>query len=352
MPPVCTRPPLRTRSPERAEIVQGRLIIFLFVVGSLVAVPTSSVFGSSPPGSTAKSGSVGIRLIAVAQTAPSNPLAATYVVDRLAPGTTLTRSVEIDNDTRAITDVSVYPAAASVVRGNFVFAPGHGGNELSSWTSLSRADLRLAPGSKALDTITVTVPKDAASGQQYGVLWAQVSAPPTIAGGVTLVNRVGVRMYLSVGPGGAPTSNFAIGSLSARHSATGESLVVSTVHNSGHTTLDLSGNLTLSNGPDGLRAGPIAATLGTVLAPGVSEPITVGLTTGLPRGPWRVDLSLSSGSLQRSAKATITFPMNMGAVKASKATGFPALVVVIVVLFLLLLAALALIAIRRRSLRS
>ena len=59
-----------------------------------------------------------------ATTAPSNPLANTYIVDRLAPGATLTRSVEIDNDTRADVDVSVYPAAASVVRGSFVFAPG------------------------------------------------------------------------------------------------------------------------------------------------------------------------------------------------------------------------------------
>jgi hypothetical protein len=332
--------------------VHGRLIIFLFLVGSLLADPTSSAFASSTHGPVAKTDSIGIRLIAVA-TAPSNPLANTYIVDRLAPGTTLTRSVEIDNDTTADIDVSVYPAAASVVRGSFVFAPGHGENELSRWASLSHAELRLTPGSEALDTITVTVPKGASSGPQYGVLWAQVSARPTVAGGVTLVNRVGVRMYLSVGPGGAPASNFAIGSLSARRSATGESVVVSTVHNSGHSTLDLRGDLTLSHGPDGLRAGPMAATLGAVLAPGLSEPVTLGLTSGLPRGPWRVDLSLSSGSLQRSANATITFPLNRGPGKATSTSGFPTTVVVIaILLLLLLLAGLAPTAFRRRSHRS
>jgi hypothetical protein len=82
------------------------------------------------------------------------------------------------------------------------------------------------------------------------VSWAEVSARPATEGGVTLVNRVGVRMYMSVGPGGAPSSTFAIGSLSARRSTTGESLVVSAVHNGGGSTLDLGGTLMLSHGPD------------------------------------------------------------------------------------------------------
>jgi len=319
--------------------VPARLIVLLSLVGSLVAVPTTNAFAASP-GPTASSGSVGIRLIPMATT-PSNPLAANYIVDQLAPGTTLARRVEIDNDTSADVEVSVYPAGASVVRGSFVFAAGHGPDALSSWASLSQAELRLAPGAEALDTMTVTVPKDAPSGPEYGVLWAQVSARPGGAGGLSLVNRVGVRMYLSVGPGGAPTSNFAIGALRARHSATGESVVVSTVHNSGHSTLDLSGDLTLSDGPDGLRAGPIGATLGTVLAPGISEPVAVGLTSGLPRGPWHVELSLSSGSLRRVASATITFPLDVGATKGSPTAGFPVSLLIAAILLLFLLAALA-----------
>jgi hypothetical protein len=332
--------------------VRGRLIIFSFVVGSLAAVPTSSAMASSPNGAAAEAGSVGIRLVAAADTAPNDPLANTYVVDRLAPGTTLIRNVEVDNDTKDVVDVSVYPAAAAVVQGSFAFAPGHSGNELSGWSSVRHSELRLGPGGGAFDTMTIKVPDDASPGQRYGVLWAEVSARPATGGGVTLVNRVGVRMYISVGPGGAPTSNFAIGSLSARRSTTGRSLVVSTVHNSGHSTLDLDGTLMLSHGPDGLRAGPVAATLGAVLSPGASEPVTVELTSGLPRGPWQVDLSLASGSLQRSAKATITFPLDIRSVKRSTASGFPTLLVVIIFLFLLLLVSLVLVAFRRRPLRS
>jgi hypothetical protein len=183
--------------------------------------------------------------------------------------------------------------------------------------------LRLAPGGEALDTLTINVPGSASSGERYAVVWAAVSAPPAAAGGITLVNRVGVRMYLSIGPGGAPASNFTIGSLTAERSATGAALVVANVHNNGQSTLDLSGSLTLSKGPGGLHTDPSTATLGTVLAPGVSEPVTVQLASELPRGPWRADLSLTSGLLQRSAVATITFPLNSRAAKAPKAAGVP-----------------------------
>ena len=107
--------------------------------------------------------------------------------------------------------------------------------------------------------------------------------PP--AGGVTLVNRVGVRMYLSIGPGGAPPSNFVIRSLAAKRSVTGDRLVVARVQNSGQRTLDISGNLTLSKGPGGLRAGPIPVKLGTALAPGESQLVNVRLDESTPPRP-------------------------------------------------------------------
>jgi hypothetical protein len=214
---------------------------------------------------------------------------------------------------------------------------------------LSHDVVRLAPGGEAFDTLTINVPGSASSGERYAVVWAAVSASPKAAGGITLVNRVGVRMYLSIGLGGAPASNFVIGSLAAERSVTGEALVVANVHNSGQSTLDLSGSLTLSNGPGGLRTDPFAATLGTVLAPGISEPVTVQLTPELPAGPWRANLSLTSGPLQRSAAATITFPLNSHAAKSPKATGFPTLILVVIALFFLLaMTVIALLISRRR----
>src|SRR4029077_12129575 len=125
--------------------------------------------------------------------------------------------------------------------------------------------MHLRPGANAFETVTINVPKTASVGERYAVVWAEVSAPAPRAGGVTLVNRVGVRMYCFIGPGGAPPANFVIGSLTAQRAASGEPLVLATVHNSGERTLDISGSLTLSAGPGGLRAGPFPVKLGTAL---------------------------------------------------------------------------------------
>jgi hypothetical protein len=310
--------------------MRGRLLVLVLLTG--IIVPVSSAFASTQPSSGANS--IGIRLLAEPSVPSTNPLARSYVVDQLAPGAILTRTVEIDNTTSSTADISIYPAGASLVRGNFAFAPADSQDELSSWTSVSSDVLRLAPGTEAPDTLTIKVPSNASSGERYAVLWAQVSSSPKATGGVQLVNRVGVRMYVSIGPGGAPPSNFAIGLLTAERSTTGARLVVTTVENTGQSTLDISGNVRLSEGPGGLSAGPFAATLGTVLGPHASELVTARINNALPRGPWRADLSLSSGRIDRSAMATITFPLN-----AVAKAGFHLWTLVLIVLLALLVVA-------------
>jgi hypothetical protein len=269
-----------------------------------VIIPASSALATTP---STGSGSIGIRLVDVPAGSGHDPRARSYIVDRLSPGTTIRRRVEIVNSTRSTVDVAVYPAAASLSRGKFVFAPGHSQNEISSWISVSRALLRLPPGTKAFEMVTINVPEEASAGERYAVVWAEVSAPPT-PDGVTLVNRVGVRTYLAIGPDGALPSAFEIGPVKARLSPTGRPLVVAMIHNDGGSTLGLKGNLTLSKGPGGLRAGPFPVELQTSLAPGDSELATVRLDRRLPRGPWRAQLRLKSGSTERTAVATLTFP--------------------------------------------
>jgi hypothetical protein len=109
-------------------------------------------------------------------------------------------------------------------------------------------------------------------------------------------------------------ANFAIASLNAARSETGAPLVLAVVHNTGRRTLDISGNLTLTKGPGGLRAGPFPVRLST-LAPGGSRSATVQLDKRLPRGPWRADLRLRGGPVERAAAATITFPAQVVAPK-------------------------------------
>lgn len=59
--------------------------------------------------------------------------------------------------------------------------------------------------------------------------------------------------------------------------------------------------------------------LGVTLAIGDTEPVTIGLDNRLPAGPWDAEITLRSGLIERSARATITFP-NAGAA----APAFPA----------------------------
>jgi hypothetical protein len=70
----------------------------------------------------------------------------------------------------------------------------------------------------------------------------------------------------------------------------------------------MSGALQLSHGPGGLSAGPFAAGLGTTLTIGATEPITIMLDKQIPDGPWHALVTLRSGLLKRSARATVNFP--------------------------------------------
>jgi hypothetical protein len=205
--------------------------------------------------------------------------------------------------------------------------------------------MRLAPDTSAADTLTIKVPREAAPGQRYAVLWAQVSAL-SAPDGVLLVNRVGIRMYVSIGSGGAPPPDFEIGPLTASRSPAGQPVVTAEIHDSGGGPLAITGQLTLSDGPGGLDAGPFPASPGGVLEPGSSELVTVSLEKGLPAGPWRAYLGLTSGLLKRSAGATITFPLQAGGMPASHSHWL--FLAVILLLALLAASLLALIISRRR----
>jgi hypothetical protein len=153
-------------------------------------------------------------------------------------------------------------------------------------------------------------------------------------------------MYVSIGPGGTAASNFAIGSVTATRSETGEPLVVAIVHNTGGRRLGISGDLTLTEGPGRLRAGPFPVKLESKLAPGDAASAAVPLDKRMPRGPWQAQIRLRSGSVQRTAVTTITFPAFAGPAKpapAGEAESRPLIVVFLIILVVLLaVAALAL----------
>jgi hypothetical protein len=271
---------------------------------------TVSAVAASPAAAAAyppKLGSIGIRLMNAPVSERANPLARLYIIDHLAPGTTIHRRIQAANMSSSAVHLTVYPAAASIAHGQFLFAPGHKQNLMTTWVHMSRPVLRLAAGQRGQETVTIRVPRNAPPGEQYGVIWAQDRGRDRAHPNIGLVNRVGIRIYLSVGPGGAPASNFTMTTPDASRGAHGRALVTVQTHNTGGRALNISGTLTLTGGPSGLKAGPFMLASGATIAPGQSAPVQFALGAGIPNGPWQALIKLRSGLVFRSEQSTIDF---------------------------------------------
>ena len=282
----------------------------------------------------------------------SDPRAQRYIVDHLPPGTIIRRQARVKNQTADRQRIDLYAAAATVEKERFHFGEGRAANELTSWISLDRTMLNLAPGDEASVRVTIRVPSDASKGERYAVVWASVASKPRPSANVTQVHRTGIRVYLDVGLGGEPPSDFAIGKLTPARDSQGQPSVAIQVTNTGERALDMTGEVTLSDGPAGSQAGPFAVVQGTTLAPGESGTVVVRFPRELPNGPWRIDVALASGMVKRTATGTVTFP-DPGAVGRSSNLFAPlgtrwGLIGVCLVAGLLILAALAITARRYR----
>jgi hypothetical protein len=288
--------PLRGRS--------GRQILAVLILILLVHAPAHASAASGSPSDDL--GGIGVRLLDKPADAGEDPRALLYIVDHLAPGSVISRSIEVTNTTSESAAVSMYAAAAGIEDGHFVVADGHTPNDLTTWSTVLPAMKDLRAGGAVTVTVTINVPPDAAAGERYGVVWAEVRS--SAASGIVQVNRVGIRLYVSVGPGAPPAANFTIDSLTAQRSPGGLPTVLATVHNTGGRALDLAGSLELLNGPGGLSAGPFPVSPGFTLAIGASGQVTIALDERVPDGPWDATLTLHSGLLERSASASIIFP--------------------------------------------
>lgn len=287
-----------------------RRLLLLLVLIAVVLTPAISTppAHADPPAMTG----LGIRLVDVPTASADDPRARSYIIDHLRPGATIERRVEVVNDTPAQAEVSMYPAAAGVDKNGFVGAPGHTQNAASSWTTVTPATLTLASQQRAFVKVTVRVPSQAVAGETYAVVWAQMKTPSRATTGVTQVSRVGIRQYLSIGPGGAPPSDFTIVSLTAARDPQNLPVVQANIRNTGQRALDLSGTLTLTRGPGGLSAGPFTIPVGTTLGIGDTEPVSVTLDQQIPNGPWLAKVTITSGVTTRTTQATITFPDQPG----------------------------------------
>lgn len=281
------------------RVVIALLFLVLAAMGAGQGVSQAATVGSPT------SGQLGIKLLQVPSSEASDPRALEYIIDRLAPGTVIHRQFEVTNLGSVPLNVTVYPAAATISNGSFQFDAGHTQNEMTTWVSISHGALTVAPHANATLVATVTVPRTAPSGSQYGVIWAQVAS--TGAGNVKLVSRVGVRLYLSIGAGGAAAPNFTLGTPVASRTSAGAPVIRVPVDNTGGLALDVKGTLQLSGGPGGVSAGPFSASTIVTIAPGQSAPDTFKLSSSLPNGPWQATFTMVSGLLTKTVKATVDF---------------------------------------------
>lgn len=268
---------------------------------------------AAPAGPSSDGGRFGVRLMDAPVSEAADPRAREYIIDNLQPGTTIKRRIEIFSSGTGPLRAAVYPDAATIANGAFTGGPGRTDSDLTSWTSLAQGSVQLPADGSAIDTVTIAVPRDAAPGERYGVIWAAVTRPGTGGGTLTTVNRVGIRMYLNVGGDNPPASSITVDSLTARRDAHGTPILQALVHNTGGRAVDLSGSVRLAAVSGPVDAGPYPVELGTTLAPGQTEPVQAVITGQLPDGPWNATVELRSGVLDVTYTGRITFPDGLGA---------------------------------------
>ncbi|MDQ0864483.1 hypothetical protein [Arthrobacter globiformis] len=280
------------------------ILIAVAQIAPATAAGLTQMAETTPP---AEPAGIGIRLLDIPASSQNDPRARTYIIDRLAPGGEIKRRIQVENNTAEAQTVHVYSGAAHIEAGSFVGENTGSINELSTWTKAAQPQIELPAGGSADVLVTIKVPTDAPEGEQYGAVWAEVRSAAD-KGGVVQANRVGIRVYLSVGPGNGKPANFSVTSLTPGRDQNGNPQLSALVTNTGGRALDITGTLRLAAGPGGLSAGPFGIQKAATIAPGKAQNVTFTLPAELPNGPWTASVSLKSGLLERKATATLTFP--------------------------------------------
>ena len=251
----------------------------------------------------------GVRLVDVPVDEAHNPRALRYIVDYLPTGTVIHRRILIENQEPRTARFTVYPDAAQIRHELFTGDAGGTRSELTQWTRVQHPRVTLRPGASVLDTVTIKVPRGATRGEHYGVIWVQQTAHVRVTQGFGIndVARVGIRVYLAVGPGGAPPTNFTIASVTGHRSAVGRPSILVQVENTGGRAVDLNGTVRLSDGPGNSDAGPFRAQQIITLAPGQSGTMTFAPPRSVPNGPWKARVTLVSGLTTRADTASVQF---------------------------------------------
>lgn len=318
------------------------LAISLVIVATAIA-PAIHADAAVPRAAT-DDGSVAIRLLndGAGTTGTAGDV---YIAAQRSPGRTLTRRVAVTNDSRHALAVRMYAGAAQVAGDTFTPLPAGVTNELVGWTSVSPDVVTLAPGTTRTATVAISVPNDARRGSRYGVVWAEVRDPGRAH--VTLVSRVGVRVYLSTGVPSGVGERFTVAAPRVTRRADHRFAITARVRNIGDSPVDVRGTLAMTRGPGGVRTGPFGLAVTDTIRPGDDALALVVLPRHIPAGRWHVDVVLRSVSgLTRHAVADLELS---GSGRDSDVTAIAVLLAIVALVVALLVAGLG--AARRRAQR-
>jgi hypothetical protein len=302
----------------------GVVLVTLLLAGAVLwqvegAEPAHARTADVHPVSTTKptAKGLGIRLLDYPDSQKNDPLAHEYIVQTSLPGTTLTRHVFIINTTGITQSVRIYASGASIKHGVFDISETSQ-NPLATWITPSTNLLHLTNGSHAVITVRIAIPNNAARGEQYAVLWAEMRTPTTDGSGtVNVVNRVGIRTYINVNAPKSASPLFRIDSVHASRSASGPTLLARIV-NTGQVPISPTGTLQLTSGPANTNAGPFTASASPIISPGQTGTIRFSLPTALQTGPWTARVTATYGTVTHTIARTIAFP-KVVALPSSKA---------------------------------
>jgi len=281
------------------------MIMLAGVAGTLV--PATAVAASAQAKPSRQR--FGVRLLDVPVSEAHNPRGLRYIIDFLRPGTVIHRRILVMNSEARRARFGVYPDAARITHGFFIGDAGHKRSELTGWVTVRHPQVSLAAGRSATDMVTIRIPKVATRGEHYGVIWVQRVSRVRGSQGffVKEIARVGIRIYLAVGRGGAPPTRLAITSITGTRTPKGVPVLTAHVRDTGGRAVDLNGTARLLDGPGNTSAGPLRARQVLTLAPGQSGAETFVPRKRLPDRPWRAVVTMTSGLTTRKASATILF---------------------------------------------
>jgi len=300
----------------------GTVLLTVVAASMTLAAASAAVAATATKPKAAPAQRFGTRLVDVPVSEADNPRALRYIIDYLPTGTTIHRRILVMNFETRTANFIVYPDAAQISHEQFTGEAGATRSELTGWISVQHSAVTLAPGASEMDMITIKVPLGATRGEHYGVIWVQQEAYVHGANGfgVNEIDRVGIRIYLAVGQGGAPPTVFAITSMTGSRSAKGQPSLVVHVDNTGGRAVDLDGTMRVTGGPGGTSAGPFPSQQIVTLAPGQSGNMTFAPPKSLPDGPWQAKVTLVSGITTTTGTQTVQF----GAVVAHTQLGLMA----------------------------